>query len=88
MPHYWVKIPSSPAKERRDVVKAKAQGKGGRLLTDEIYFDANGQAFALVQVPADPAKQQEVLQAIGATSALGLVDADEKDAGAQPPPST
>jgi hypothetical protein len=85
MPYRWVKITSSPPKQRRDEVKDKASGKGGRLCENQIFYDAGGQAFALVQVPADPAKEHDILAAIGATESFGLVDADEKADGVQPP---
>jgi hypothetical protein len=79
-----VKIPSSPPKQRRDEVKGKANGKGGGLVGNQIFYDATGQAFALIKDPGDPAKLADLLADLGATDALALVDADEKDAGVQP----
>ena len=85
MPYHWLKIPSSPPKQRRDDVKNKASGKGGNLVGAQIFYDASGQAYALIKDPGNAGKLQELLAELGATESLGLVDADEKDAGAQPP---
>ena len=81
MPYNWMKIRSSPPKQRRDEVKGKAQGKGGRLCEGQIFYDANGQAYALVQMPKDQAKKQELIADLGGTDVLELVDADEKEDG-------
>jgi hypothetical protein len=83
MPYRWVKISSSPPKQRRDEVKNKVNGKGGGLVGNQIFYD-DGQAFALIKLPGDPAKAAELLADLGATVQLSLVDADEKDAGVQP----
>jgi len=88
MPYNWMKIHSSPAKQRRDEVKDKSKNKGGRLCEGQIFFDADGQAYALVQVPDDPQERQQLIADLGATSVLGLVDADEQDGGVAPPPSS
>jgi hypothetical protein len=85
MPYHWVKIPSSPPKQRRDDVNSKANGKGGGLVGANIFYDAHGQAYALIKDPGNSGKLAELLADLGATDSLGLVDADEKDAGAQPP---
>ncbi|HWQ01917.1 MAG TPA: hypothetical protein VN449_07350 [Gaiellaceae bacterium] len=85
MPYHWLKIPSSPPKQRRDDVKDKANGKGGSLVGAQIFYDATGQAYALIKDPGNPGKLAELLADLGVTDQLGLVDADEKDAGAQPP---
>jgi hypothetical protein len=88
MPYNWVKIHSSPPRQRRDEVRTKAGQKGGRLCEGQIFYDAAGQAYALVQVPDDAAQRQDLLATLGASSALGLVDADEQADGKQPPPSS
>ena len=85
MPYHWLKIPSSPPKQRRDDVKDKTSGKGGNLVGAQIFYDANGQAYALIKDPGNSGKLQELLADLGATESLGLVDADEKDSGVQPP---
>jgi hypothetical protein len=84
----WLKIPSIPPKQRRDDVKNKTSGKGGNLIGALIFYerpDATGQAYALIQDPGNPAKRAELAGRSGRHRPLGLVDADEKDAGAQPP---
>jgi hypothetical protein len=80
MPYNWMKIHSSPPKQRRDEVKGKSQSKGGRLCEGQIFYDENGQAYALVEMPSDPAKHQELIAELGGTEVLRLLDADEKDA--------
>jgi len=78
MPYHWVKIPSSPPKQRRDEVKGKANGKGGGLVGNQIFYDGQGQAYALIKDPPDAAALQELLSELGATDAVPLQDADEK----------
>jgi hypothetical protein len=86
MPYHWVKIQSSPPKQRRDEVKRDAGNNDGDLVSQQIFFDAGGQAYALVKVPKNHPKKQAMFAAIKKNGpALGLVDADEKDAGEQPP---
>lgn len=85
MSYNWVQIQSSPPRQRRNEVREICRRYGGRLIENQIFYDARNQAYALVQVPAD--QRQALLAAIGATEWLGLVDADEKDSGAPPPAS-
>jgi hypothetical protein len=87
MPYNWVRIRSSPPRERRDEVKEICRRNGGRLCENQIYYDENDQAHALVELPAEDAKRQALLQELGATAFIGLVHADEKAGGMRPPPS-
>jgi hypothetical protein len=88
VPFHWVRFKSSPPKQRRNEVRQICQRHGGRLCENEIFYgDADDVAHALIQVPDDPAKQQALLNELGATEALGQVNADEKEAGKRPPQS-
>jgi hypothetical protein len=87
MPYHWVRIPSSPPRERRNDVWDICQRHGGRLCENEIYCDAQDVTYALVELPPDPDKQQALLDELGAISYTGLVHADEKENGVTPPDS-
>jgi hypothetical protein len=82
-----MKIRSSPPQERRDEVQRICRRHGGRLCEKQIYYDTRGGAYALVELPADPAKQKALIDELGATVYTGLVHADEKAAGVHPPRS-
>jgi hypothetical protein len=87
MPYHWVKIPSSPPRERRNDVWDICHRNGGRLCENEIYYDEQDQAYALVELPADSDRQQLLLEELGAISFTGLVHADERANDITPPPS-
>jgi hypothetical protein len=77
MPYHWVKITSSPRPARRDKAKKDAADNGGRLCEGQLFYDAAGQGYALVEVPSDANGQKKVLDAMDVTSQHGLlVDAD------------
>jgi hypothetical protein len=87
VPYHWTIIPSSPPKQRRNDVAAKCRQHGGRLCENQIFFDEQeGQAYALI-FAADEATLRAILDDLGATERLGLVDADEKEQGKHPPRS-
>jgi hypothetical protein len=89
MPFHWVRIRSSPPQERRDQVKQTCEEYGARLVGDEVYWDQDGQAYALVEWRNDVSDDEfeELLGKVGGTSWKGLVHADEKVDGASPPRS-
>jgi hypothetical protein len=87
MPFHWTIVPSSPARKRKDDVAAICRRHGGRLVGEQIFFDdMEGRAHALIGAP-DNATLRAILDDLGATEWLGLVDADEKEQGKRPPPS-
>jgi hypothetical protein len=88
MPFIWARLPSSPPRERRDEVLEICGRHGGRLCENQIFYDEQGDsARALIELPAEEAKQQALLDELRAHEWLGLVHADEKMAGTNPPQS-
>jgi hypothetical protein len=87
MPYHWVLIPSSPPDKRRTEVAEICRSHNARLCERQTYYDEQGQARVLIQVPDDEAEIVALLEELGATAALGLVDADEQTDGLSPPPS-
>jgi hypothetical protein len=79
MPFHWVKIPSSPPIERRDRVREICKEHDARLAFDQIFYDPEGGAYALVQGPDDPCEAGKLFEELKAIKVLLLVDADEKD---------
>jgi hypothetical protein len=88
MPYHWVRIPSSPPRERRNDVWDICFRHGGRLCENQIFYDDEDVAHALVQLPDDPDAQLALLEELGADSFIGLVAADEKENDLSPPPSS
>jgi hypothetical protein len=79
MPYNWVRIPSSPPIERWEQVKGiLGKYEGASLAFDEIFYDREGNAYALVEVPADPCEVGKLLADLKAIKVLFLVDAHEK----------
>ncbi len=87
MPFHWVRLSSSPPRERRDEVRDICRRHGGRLCESQIYYDEQGQAHALVELPPDQGKHGALLDELGAQDWLGLVHADEQHGGTRPPKS-
>ena len=87
MPFHWLRIPSSPPQKRRDDVEKICKEHGARLCEQQTFYDQDGQAYALVEVPGDEARVEQLLTRLNATSWKGLVHADEKAGGANPPRS-
>jgi len=87
VPYHWAKITASPPKQRRNEVAAICRRHDGRLCENQIFFDDAGNVHALIAMPDDPAKQQALLDELGALEAVGAVDSDEKEAGKSPPRS-
>jgi len=88
VPFHWVRMPSSPPKQRRNEVRQICQSHGAQLVNNEIYYgDDDDTAFALIEVPEDPTRQQALLNELRAIEADGKVNADEKEAGKRPPPN-
>jgi hypothetical protein len=87
MPYNWVRISSSPPRERRTEVWDICFSHGGRLCENQIYYDDAGGTYALVELPDDPDQQQALREALGVTEFTGLVHADEKANDISPPPS-
>jgi len=88
VPFHWVRMPSSPPTQRRNDVRQICQRHGAKLANNEIYYENDDNvAFALIEVPDDPAQQQALLSELGATEAVGKVSSDEKAAGKHPPPN-
>jgi hypothetical protein len=87
VPYHWVKIPSSPPQERRNDVRKIVRSHDGRLVSDQTYYDEDGQAFALIEVPEGGAAREAILEELGAEAWVGLIDADEKAEDMVPPPS-
>lgn len=83
MPYSWVRIPSSPPRERRDEVADTCRRHGGRLCERQIFYNEEGTAFALVEWPNREEAARALLTELGATDHLALVDADERDSGAE-----
>jgi hypothetical protein len=87
MPYHWARIASSPPQQRRNEVGQICQRHDARLCENEIFYDEAGDVHALIEVPDDPAKQQALLDELGALESVGKVDAGEKEAGKNPPKS-
>jgi hypothetical protein len=87
MPFHWLRIPSSPPQERRDQVRKICNEYGGRLVEEQIFYDESGQAYALISLPSGDGSVEKLVGDLGATSWKGLVHADEKAGGKQPPRS-
>ena len=79
MPFHWVKIPSSPPIERREEVKKICEEHDARLAFDQIFYDPEGSAYALVQGPNDSCQAGKLFRELHAIKVLLLVDADEKE---------
>lgn len=84
MPFHWVRIASSPPKQRRDEVAEICRRHNARLCENEIFYD-DGDVHALIEVSDDAAQQQALLDELNAFEWLGKVGADEKEAGKSPP---
>jgi hypothetical protein len=87
VPFHWVRIGSSPPRERRDQVRDICRRHGGRLCENQIFYDGQGQAHALVELPADEKQYDALLTELDAHDWLGLVHADEQATGTKPPGS-
>ncbi len=87
MPFHWIRITSSPPQKRRDDVKKICKDYGARLCEEQTFYDGDGQAYALVELPAETPRVEELLDELNATSWKGLVHADEKAGGTSPPKS-
>ncbi len=85
MPFIWTRIPSSPSRRRRDEVREICTRRGARLCENQTYYDAEGNAHALIEVSVHQAELDALLEDLEALSWVGLVDADEQADGAQPP---
>jgi hypothetical protein len=85
---HWVRFSSSPPTQRRNDVRQICQRHGAPLANNEIYYgDDDDIAFALIEVPEDPAQQRALFEELGAIKAEGKVSADEKEAGRPPRPN-
>ena len=87
MPTHWTRIPSSPAVPRRNETARLCGQHRCRLVGNQIYYaEGSGDAWCLINAPegVDP---QPLFDDLKAIESIGLVDADEKDAGKRPPPS-
>lgn len=78
MPYSWLKIPSSPPRERRDEVADLCRRHGARLCERQTFYADDGSTFALVEWPNREEASQALLDELGATEHTGLVDADEQ----------
>jgi hypothetical protein len=87
MPYNWIRVQSSPPRERRNDVWDICFRHGGRLCENQIFYDGEDEdvAHALVQMPDNPDAQAALLEELGAISFTGLVTADEKANGIDPP---
>lgn len=79
MPFHWVKFTSSPPIERRDKVREICEAHNARLAFDQIFYDPEGSAYALVQGPDDSCEAGRLFEDLNSIKVLFLVDADEKD---------
>ena len=61
MPFHWLRIPSSPPQKRRDDVEKICKEHGARLCEQQTFYDQDGQAYALVEVPGDEARVEQLL---------------------------
>lgn len=81
MPFHWLKIGSSDPEERRAAVIEICKRHNATLGCDEqIFYDRQGQAYALVTVPEDPCDEGALLRELGAIEVLYLLDATEQKA--------
>ena len=87
MPYHWAKIHSSPPKERRNEVAEICRRHDAKLVHNQTFYDADGSLFVLIDGPDDEAKQQALHDELQPFVWIGLVDADEKEAGKHPPHS-
>jgi hypothetical protein len=85
--YIWTRVPSSPPVERRDEVRQICARHKGRLVEDQIYYGADGgNAYALIELPAEADKHNALIADLKAHEWLGLVHADDYAGGTQPPP--
>jgi hypothetical protein len=85
VPYHWAKITNSPPKQRRNEVADICRQHDAKLIENETYYDDAGNVFALIKGPDDEAGQQALRDALQPLEWVGLVDADEKEAGKNPP---
>jgi len=83
VPYSWVKITTSPPRERRDEVADTCRKHGGRLCERQIFYNEEGAAYALIEWPNREEAAQALLAELGATDHVGLVDADERAGGGE-----
>lgn len=83
MPYSWVKVRTSPPRERRDEIADICRQHGGRLCERQLFYNEEGSAYALVEWPHREEAAQALLEEIGASDHVALVDADERASGAE-----
>jgi len=85
VPFIWTKVPSSPPRQRRDEVREICRRRGARLCEDQIYYDEDGVAHALIEVSVHEAEKNALIEDLGAYDWIVLADADEKADRGGPP---
>ena len=78
MPYSWVKVQTSPPRQRRDEVADICRRHGGRLCERQIFYGEDGLAYALIEWPNREEAAQALLEELEATDRVSLFDADEK----------
>lgn len=88
VPYHWARIASSPPTQRRNEVAEICRRHNAKLIHNQSFYDKDGNLFVLIDGPDNEAEQQALRDELAAFEWLGLVDADEKEAGKHPPPSS
>jgi hypothetical protein len=78
MPNFWVGTTMSPPVKRRDDIKKIVEEYGGKLRENELYSELEkGKAYVLIKGPSDSVKAKAMLDRIGATEVIVVLDLDE-----------
>jgi hypothetical protein len=83
MPFHWVRIPSSDPEKRRAAGSRICKRHNATLCCDDqIFYDRQGEAYALVKLPDDPDPCDEgaLLRDLRAIKVMFLVNATEQKA--------
>ena len=68
----------SPPVKRRDDIKKIVEEYGGKLRENQLYSELEkGKAYVLIKGPNDSAKAKAMLDRIGATEVMVVLDLDE-----------
>jgi hypothetical protein len=78
VPNFWVGTTMSPPSKRRDDIKKIVEEYGGKLRENQLYSELEkGKGYVLIKGPNDPIKAKAMLDRIGATDVIVVLDLDE-----------
>jgi hypothetical protein len=82
VPHWWIKIASSPPLDRRNQVRAiVARYTGAQLVGNTIFYEkgVTTSAWALVKEPTDQSKTTEMLSRLQTQDGRPLTEAAQQE---------